>query len=102
MINVRSAAPLVSGVALAAVVGAGATAELGAMRISEEIDALEVMGVDSLNFLCSTKMLAAWLVLPFLYLTGVASGFLGSYIAVVHQLGHGIGEWHDLGHVVAR
>ncbi|MDT5341873.1 MAG: phospholipid/cholesterol/gamma-HCH transport system permease protein, partial [Mycobacterium sp.] len=41
-INVRLVAPIVTGIALAATVGAGATAELGAMRISEEIDALEV------------------------------------------------------------
>ena len=38
------------------------------MRISEEIDALEVMGVDSMTFLCATRLLAAWLVLPFMYI----------------------------------
>ncbi|HME77644.1 MAG TPA: ABC transporter permease, partial [Mycobacterium sp.] len=50
LINVRLVAPVVSGVVLAATVGAGATAELGAMRISEEIDALEVMGVKSMAY----------------------------------------------------
>ena len=45
MVNVRFVAPVACGQALAATVGAGATAELGAMRISEEIDALEVMGI---------------------------------------------------------
>src|SRR5271163_3366849 len=45
--NVRVVTAVVTGVALAATVGAGATAELGAMRISEEIDALEVMGIKS-------------------------------------------------------
>jgi phospholipid/cholesterol/gamma-HCH transport system permease protein len=49
LVNVRIAAPVVSGQALAATVGAGATAELGAMRISEEIDALEVMGIKSIS-----------------------------------------------------
>src|SRR6201988_4482556 len=63
MINVRSAAPLVSGVALAAVVGAGATAELGAMRISEEIDALEVMGIKSISYLVSTRIMAGLVVI---------------------------------------
>ena len=57
-INVRLVAPIVTGIALAATVGAGATAELGAMRISEEIDALEVMGVKSNAYLVSTRMLA--------------------------------------------
>ena len=84
--DLRELVPLVYGYMMAAKVGTGIVAELGAMRISEEIDALEVMGVDSLNFLCSTKMVAAWLVLPFLYLVGVASGFIGSYVAVVQQL----------------
>src|ERR1700712_3551275 len=85
--DLRELVPYVFGYMLSAKVGTGIVAELGSMRISEEIDALEVMGVDSLNFLCSTKMVAAWLVLPFLYLVGVASGFLGSYVAVVQQLG---------------
>src|ERR1700753_1492577 len=51
--NTRIAAPIVAGVALAATVGAGATAQLGAMRISEEIDALEVMGIKSISYLVS-------------------------------------------------
>lgn len=84
--DLRELVPYVFGYMLAAKVGTGIVAELGAMRISEEIDALEVMGVDSLTFLCSTKLLAAWIVLPFLYVTGVAAGFLGSYVAVVEQL----------------
>ena len=50
----------------AAKVGTGIVAELGAMRISDEIDALEVMGVDSMTFLCATRLLAAWMVLPFI------------------------------------
>jgi phospholipid/cholesterol/gamma-HCH transport system permease protein len=57
------------------------------MRISDEIDALEVMGIDSVLFLASTRLLAAWLVLPFLYVTGVAGAFTASYLAVVQQVG---------------
>ena len=56
--NVRVVAPIVTGQALAATVGAGATAELGAMRISEEIDALEVMGIKSISYLVSTRIMA--------------------------------------------
>ncbi len=84
--NLREAAPLVFGYIMAAKVGTGIVAELGAMRISEEIDALEVMGVDSLLFLCATRLLAAWIVLPFMYLLALGVGFLGSYIAVVNQV----------------
>src|SRR6185312_1217344 len=57
--NTREIAPLVAGLALAATVGCGFTAQLGAMRISEEVDALEVMGVPSLPFLVTTRMIAA-------------------------------------------
>jgi phospholipid/cholesterol/gamma-HCH transport system permease protein len=84
--NLREASPLVFGYIMAAKVGTGIVAELGAMRISEEIDALEVMGVDSLTFLCATRLLAAWIVLPFIYIVALGSAFLGSYIAVVHQV----------------
>ena len=72
---------------MAAKVGTGIVAELGAMRISDEIDALEVMGIDSVTFLCATRLLAAWLVLPFMYLAAIGAGFLASYIAVVQQVG---------------
>ncbi|EUA29170.1 permease family protein [Mycobacterium intracellulare] len=63
LINVRIAAPVVTGIAMAATVGAGATAELGAMRISEEIDALEVMGIKSISFLATTRIMAGLVVI---------------------------------------
>jgi phospholipid/cholesterol/gamma-HCH transport system permease protein len=58
------------------------------MRISDEIDALEVMGISSMTFLCATRLLAAWLVLPFMYLTAIGVAYLASYIAVVQQIGY--------------
>jgi len=79
--------PYVFGYMMAAKVGTGIVAELGAMRISEEIDALEVMGVNSMTFLCATRLLAAWIVLPFMYIGAIGVAYLGSYIAIVHQLG---------------
>jgi phospholipid/cholesterol/gamma-HCH transport system permease protein len=72
---------------MSAKVGTGIVAELGAMRISEEIDALEVIGIDSMTFLCGTRLLAAWIVLPFMYIGAIGVAFLASYIAVVKQLG---------------
>jgi ABC-type transporter Mla maintaining outer membrane lipid asymmetry permease subunit MlaE len=72
---------------MAAKVGTGFVAELGSMRISDEIDALEVMGLDSLLYLCSTRLLGMWLVLPFVYMSAVAAGFFASYVAVVVQIG---------------
>jgi ABC-type transporter Mla maintaining outer membrane lipid asymmetry permease subunit MlaE len=65
----------------------GLVAEIGAMRITDEIDALEVMGINSMTFLCGTQLLAAAMVLPFVYLAGVGAGFFASYQAVVQQIG---------------
>jgi phospholipid/cholesterol/gamma-HCH transport system permease protein len=68
-------------------VGTGIVAELGSMRISDEIDALEVMGISGITFLCATRLLAALMVLPFVYLCSIGAGFFASYIAVVQQIG---------------
>jgi phospholipid/cholesterol/gamma-HCH transport system permease protein len=86
--NLREAVPYVFGYMLAAKVGTGIVAELGAMRISEEIDALEVMGINSMTFLCATRLLAAWLVLPFMYLAAIGVAYLASYLAIVDQIGY--------------
>ncbi len=86
--NLREAVPYAFGYMMAAKVGTGIVAELGAMRISEEIDALEVMGVNSVTFLCATRLLAAWIVLPFMYIGAIGVAYLASYIAIVKQIGY--------------
>ena len=85
--DLREIVPLAFGYMMAAKVGTGIVAEIGSMRISEEIDALEVMGISSITFLGATRLLAAWMVLPFIYVGGIAWGFLASYIAVIQQVG---------------
>ena len=85
--DLREVTPYAFGYMMAAKVGTGMVAELGSMRISDEIDALEVMGFDSMLYLCATRLLGMWLVLPFVYIAAVGVGFLGSYIAVVQQIG---------------
>jgi phospholipid/cholesterol/gamma-HCH transport system permease protein len=85
--DLREVMPYAFGYMMSAKVGTGLVAEIGAMRISDEIDALEVMGINSVVYLCATRLLASWLVLPFLYVCGVGAGFLASYIAVVQQVG---------------
>ena len=57
------------------------------MRISDEIDALEVMGLDSVAYLGSTRLLGCWLVLPFVYMIAIVVGITASYLAVVIQIG---------------
>src|SRR5438477_8626400 len=79
--------PSAFGYMMSAKVGTGLVAEIGAMRITDEIDALEVMGISSMTFLCATRLLAATLVLPFVYLVGIGAGFFASYLAVVQQIG---------------
>src|SRR4051794_28169146 len=85
--DLRELVPYAFGYMMSAKVGTGIVAELGSMRISDEIDALEVMGIDSVLFLCATRLLAAWIVLPFMYLAAIGAGFFASYLAVVQQIG---------------
>jgi phospholipid/cholesterol/gamma-HCH transport system permease protein len=92
-INVRLVAPIVTGIALAATVGAGATAELGAMRISEEIDALEVMGVKSNAYLVSTRMLAGLVVIIPLYSVGLILSFLSPQVVTTFLYGQTSGTY---------
>ncbi|SFQ63523.1 phospholipid/cholesterol/gamma-HCH transport system permease protein [Amycolatopsis arida] len=83
-INTREIAPLVAGLALSATVGAGFTAQLGAMRISEEVDALEVMGVPSLPYLVTTRIIAGFIAVIPLYIIGLLMSYLGSRIVTVY------------------
>ena len=85
--DLREMVPYMFGYIMSAKVGTGIVAELGAMRINEEIDALEVMGVRPITFLASTRLVAAWMVLPFIYAAAVGVGYLASYVAVVQQVG---------------
>ena len=85
--DLREVIPYAFGYMMAAKVGTGFVAELGSMRISDEIDALDVMGLDSVLYLGSTRLLGTWLVLPFLYMLAVAVGFVASYLADVIELG---------------
>jgi phospholipid/cholesterol/gamma-HCH transport system permease protein len=85
--DLREALPYAFGYILSAKVGTGIVAEIGAMRINEEIDALEVMGVPPMTYLCASRLLGAWIALPFIYLVGIGVMYLASYISVVKQVG---------------
>jgi phospholipid/cholesterol/gamma-HCH transport system permease protein len=85
--DLREIMPYAFGYMMSAKVGTGLVAEIGSMRITDEIDALEVMGISSMTFLCATRLLAAWMVLPFMYVAAVGAGFFASYLAVVQQIG---------------
>jgi phospholipid/cholesterol/gamma-HCH transport system permease protein len=85
--DLREIIPYAFGYMMSAKVGTGLVAEIGAMRITDEIDALEVMGISSMTFLCATRLLAAMMVLPFMYVAAIGAGFFASYLAVVQQIG---------------
>jgi phospholipid/cholesterol/gamma-HCH transport system permease protein len=85
--NTREITPLIAGVALSAQVGASITAEIGAMRISEEIDALEVMAVPPLPYLISTRIVALIAALVPLYLVAMFASFLGTRFVTTELFG---------------
>lgn len=91
--NTREAAPLIAGVALAATVGCGFTAQLGAMRVSEEIDALEVMAVPSIPFLVTTRMIAGFVAVVPLYAIGLFASYLASRTVTTQYFGQSTGTY---------
>jgi phospholipid/cholesterol/gamma-HCH transport system permease protein len=92
-INVRIVAPVIAGVGLAATIGAGATAQLGAMRISEEIDALEVMGIRSIAYLASSRVLAGVIVVVPLYSIAVLASFFAARFGTTFIYGQSTGVY---------
>ncbi|MDI9916004.1 ABC transporter permease [Rhodococcus sp. IEGM 1379] len=82
-INVRIAAPVIAGIGLAATIGAGSTAQLGSMRVSEEIDALETMAIPSIPYLVSTRVMAGMIAIIPLYSLAVIASFIASRFATV-------------------
>src|SRR6266705_2201768 len=91
--NTREIAPLVAGIALAATVGCGFTAQLGAMRISEEVDALEVMAVPSLPFLVSTRIVGGLIAIVPLYVVGLVSSYFATRLTVTQFFGQSSGTY---------
>jgi phospholipid/cholesterol/gamma-HCH transport system permease protein len=100
--NTREIAPLVAGLALSATVGAGFTAQLGAMRISEEVDALEGMGVPSLPYLVTTRIAAGAVAIIPLYGLGLLSSYISSREITVLVNGQSAGTYdHYFGQFLA-
>src|ERR1700741_11761 len=91
--NVRLIVPGTTSVALSATIGAGATAQIGAMRINEEIDALEVIGIRSVTYLASTRVLAGVVVVIPLYCVAVMMAFLAARTGTTAIYGQGSGVY---------
>lgn len=91
--NTREIAPLIAGVALTATVGAGFTAQIGAMRVSEEIDALEVMAVQPMTFLIATRVTAGLITAVPLYAVSVFTTNTATYLVTTRGFGQSGGTY---------
>jgi phospholipid/cholesterol/gamma-HCH transport system permease protein len=91
--NTREISPLIAGIALAATVGCGFTAQLGAMRISEEVDALEVMAIPSMPFLVTTRIVAGLIAIVPLYVVGLLSSYFATRLTVTQFFGQSAGTY---------
>ena len=91
--NVRLIVPGTASVALSATIGAGATAQMGAMRINEEIDALEVIGIRSVSYLASTRVVAGVVVVIPLYCVAIMMAFVASRAGTTAIYGQGTGVY---------
>ncbi|MCL2542293.1 MAG: ABC transporter permease [Nocardioidaceae bacterium] len=97
--NTREIAPLVAALAMSATVGAGFTAQLGAMRISEEIDAVKVIGLDAVPYLVSTRVVAGFIAIIPLYVVGLLTSYAGSRAVTVWFHGQSAGTYDHYFHL---
>lgn len=91
--NTQGVAPIVAAIALAAKVGTGFTAQLGAMRISEEIDALDTLGVNSVIYLATTRLIAMVIAIIPVYMVGLMSAYLSTRFTIVVLRGESGGTY---------
>lgn len=91
--NTREIAPLVAALALSATVGSGFTAQLGAMQVNEEVDALTAMAVPSVPYLVSTRVVAGFIAIIPLYVIGLLTSYAGSRIITVYFYGQSAGTY---------
>ena len=86
---IRETGPLITGLLISGRVGAGIGAEIGAMRVTEQIDALEAVAVDSFKYLAVTRILALMIAMPLLTIVMDFAGIVGGYVAEVAATGMG-------------
>lgn len=97
--NTREIAPLVAALALSATVGSGFTAQLGAMRINEEVDAMTVMAVPPIPYLVTTRVIAGFVAIIPLYVIGLLTSYAGSRVVTVVFHGQSAGTYDHYFHL---
>src|SRR4051812_36882536 len=91
--NTREIAPIIAGLALSATVGCGFTAQLGAMRVGEEIDALESLAVPSVPFLVTSRMIAGFIAVIPLYVMGLLASYFSTRLITTKLFGQSGGTY---------
>lgn len=97
--NTREISPLVAALGLSATVGAGFTAQLGSMRINEEVDALEVMAVPSLPFLVTTRLIAGFIAVIPIYVVALVSSYFSTRLITTVYYGQSTGTYDHYFHL---
>ena len=97
--NTREIAPVVAGLALSAPGGCGIPNQLSDLRINEEIDALEVMAIPSLPFLVTTRIIAGFIAVIPLYVIGLLSSYLATYVIIVDYYHQSAGTYSHYFHL---
>jgi len=100
--NTREIAPIIAAVAVASQIGCKFTSQLGAQRISEEIDALEVMAIPSIAYLVTTRIIAAFAVVVPLYLVGLFGSYIATQVTVTVFFHQSLGTYLHYFHLFLR
>jgi phospholipid/cholesterol/gamma-HCH transport system permease protein len=95
--GIREMWPYMFAYVFAAKVGCGLVAEVGSMRIADELDTLNVMAIDPMKFVIATRLLAVWITVPFMYMLAIVFGTLGSFMVIIVQFNVvSLGQWISL------
>ena len=89
----RELGPVLAGLMVAGRIGASMAAEIGTMRVTDQIDALDTLATRPMQYLIAPRVMAATLCLPFLVLVGDIIGVFGGYIVAIYQLGFNQGAY---------
>ena len=82
----RELGPVLTALVIAGRIGAAITAEIGSMKVNEQVEALDTMAISPVRYLVVPKLIALFIMLPCLTVIGDISGLLGGYVIGVHNL----------------
>jgi len=95
LIVTRELGPVLAGLMVAGRIGASMAAEIGTMRVTDQIDALDTLATRPMQYLIAPRVIAATLCLPFLVLVGDIIGVFGGYVVAIYQLGFSPASYLD-------